>query len=200
MRQLTTMIAATLLATVAMLSEGSSTPVAAEATMEAQMTDNSVPTFASRTDAEAFLSDALPAATAANPKYRTPGTDYDRRWLVKRITFSRAEAGGVIVSIDEDFEDYRDGALFSHGTHQAKFAIDDVEISAETADDVSEKGEKALGVLFQCAGAPCVNAVWDGHPSVSARTDIYVQDANQREESSPLFARCRRAPLASRPP
>lgn len=151
------------------------------------MADNAVPTFTSPTDAEAFLSHAVPAATAANPKYRTPGTDYDRRWLIKAITFSRAEGGGVIVSTDEDFEDYRAGALTSRGTHQARFAIDDVKILPETADDVSEKGEKAMGVLFQCVGAPCVHAVWDGQPSVSARTDIYIQDANQRERILSAF-------------
>jgi hypothetical protein len=184
MRLLTMMVAVTLVAT---LAEGSSISSAAEATMEVQMADNLVPTFASRTDAEAFLSGALPAATAANPKYRTPGTDYDRRWLIKTITFSQAEGGGVIVSADEDFEDYRDGALVSRGTHQASFAIDDVRISPETADDVSEKGEKALGVLFQCVGAPCIRAVWDGHPSVSARTDIYIQDSNQRERILSAF-------------
>jgi len=185
MRLLTTTIAVTL---VAMPAGGHSTSsAAAEATMEVQMADNAVPTFTSPTDAEAFLSDAVPAATAANPKYRTPGTDYDRRWLIKAITFSRAEGGGVIVSTDEDFEDYRAGALASRGKHQARFAIDDVKISPETADDVSEKGEKAIGVLFQCLGAPCVHAVWDGQPSVSARTDIYIQDANQRERILSAF-------------
>jgi len=181
---LTTMIAVTL---VAMLAEGSSISSAAEATVEVQMGDNPAPTFASQTDAEAFLSGALPAATAANPKYRTPGTDYDRRWPIKTVTFSRAEGDGVIVSTDEDFEDYRGGALVSRGTHQARFAIDDVKISPETTDDVSEKGEKARGVLFQCVGAPCVHAVWDGKQSVSARTDIYVQDSNQRERILSAF-------------
>jgi hypothetical protein len=178
------MIAVTLVAT---LAEGSSISSAAKATMEVQMADDLVPKFASQRDAEAFLSDALPAATAANPKYRTPGTDYDRRWLVRTITFSRAEGGGVIVSADEDFEDFRDGALVSRGTHQASFAIDDVKISPEAADDVSEKGEKALGVLFQCVGAPCIRAVWDGHPLASARTDIYIQDSNQRERILSAF-------------
>jgi hypothetical protein len=149
--------------------------------MEVQVADNSAPTFVSRADAEAFLSDVLPAATAANPKYRTPGTDYDRRWLIKTITFPRAEGGGVVVSIDETFEDYRDGVLVSTGTHQARFAIDDVTISPETADDESEKGGKAQGVLFQCVGPPCVHAVWDGEPSLSARTDIYIEDASQRD-------------------
>ncbi len=164
-----------------------STPSAAEATMEVQMADSSAPTFVSRADAEAFLSNALPAATAANPKYRTPGTDYDRRWLIKSITFPRAEGGGVIVSIDETFEDYRDGALVSQGTHQARFAIDDVTISLETADDESEKGGKAQGVLFQCVGAACIHAVWDGEPSLSVRTDIYVQDANLRDKILSAF-------------
>jgi hypothetical protein len=178
MRLLTTMIVVTLLA---MLAEGFSTPSAA-----VQVADNSAPTFASQTHAEALLSGALPAATAANPKYRTPGTDYDRRWLIKTVTFSRAESG-VIVSTDEDFEDYRDGALVSRGTHQARFAIDDVKISPETASDVSEKGEKAMGVLFQCVGAPCIHAVWDGQQSVSARTDIYIQDSNQRERILSAF-------------
>ena len=145
------------------------------------MADSSASTFASRADAEAFLSNALPAATAANPKYHTPGSDYDRRWLIKSITFSRAGGGGVIVSIDETFEDYRAGALVSQGTHQARFAIDDVTISPETADDESEKGGKAQGVLFQCVGAACIHAVWDGEPALSAKTDVYVQDANLRD-------------------
>jgi hypothetical protein len=184
MRLLMTMVAVTL---AAIFAERLSTPSSAETSMEVQMADNSVPKNASHTDAEAFLSNALPAATAANPKYRTPGTDYDRRWLIKTITFSRAESGGVIVSLDEDFEDYRDGALVSRGTHEATFAIDDVTISPETADDVSEKGDRALGVLFQCVGAPCIDAVWDGQKSVSARTDIYVQDLSHRERILSAF-------------
>lgn len=158
-----------------------STPSTAEAPVEVRMADNSVGAFPSQRDAESFLSDALPAATSANPKYRTPGTDYERRWLTKAITFTSAKDGGVVVSTDEDFEDYRDGALFSRGTHQARFAIDDVKIAPETADDVSQNGEKAQGVLFQCAGAPCIEAVWDGEKSFSARTDIYIQDPNRRE-------------------
>jgi len=151
------------------------------------MGDNSALTFASRADAEAFLAHALPAATAANPKYRTPGADYDRRWLIKSITFPRTEGGGVVVSIDETFEDYRDGALNSQGTHQARFAIDDVTISPETTDDISEKGEKAQGVLFQCVSAACIHAVWDGKPSLSARTDVYVQEANLRHRILSAF-------------
>jgi hypothetical protein len=172
------MIAITLAAS---LAARLSTRSAAEASMEVQMADVSAVTFASRADAEAFLSNALPLATAANPKYHTPGADYDRRWLIKSITFPRTEEGGVVVSIGETFEDYRDGALASRGTHQARFALDDVAISPETADDESEKGGKAQGVLFQCVGAACIHAVWDGEPSLSARTDIYIQDPNQKD-------------------
>ncbi len=118
--RLTMTIAVTLAAT---LAAGLSPLSPAEASMEVQMAENSVPAFASQKDAEAFLAEALPAATAANPKYHTPGTDYDRRWLIKTITFARAEGGGSIVAMDETFEDYRSGALVSRGTHQAKFAL-----------------------------------------------------------------------------
>ncbi|HZZ63437.1 MAG TPA: hypothetical protein VFE63_20105 [Roseiarcus sp.] len=165
----------------ASLAAGFSTPSTADTSMEVHMANSSAPTFVSRADAEAFLSHALPAATAANPKYHTPGADYDRRWLIKSITFPRAEGGGVVVSIDESFEDYRAGALVSRGTHQARFPIDDVTISPERAEDLSENGGKAEGVLFQCVGAACIHAVWDGKPSLSARTDIYVEDANLRD-------------------
>src|SRR5208337_5154062 len=139
---------------------------------EVQVAETAARSFASKADAEAFLSDAVPAATAANPKYRTPGTDYDRRWLTRKIEFSGGE-GGAIVSTDEVFEDTRNGAIVSRGAHQAKFAIDDVTISPETTDDVAGTGAKAQGVLFNCVGQPCIQAVWDGQKSVSASTDIY---------------------------
>jgi len=157
------------------------TPMVAAST-QVRMAENSVSTFAAQAQAEAFLSKALPTATAANPKYRTPGTDYDRRWLIKTVAFSRADDGGVVVSLGEDFDDYRNGALVSRGSHQARFALREVAISVETADDLSEHGQKAQGILFRCLGAPCVHAVWDGKPSVSARTDIYIQDAAERQK------------------
>ena len=50
---------------------------------------------------------ALPAATAANPKYRSQGSDLERRWLTKEIEFHRGENGGLTVSTRESFEDYR---------------------------------------------------------------------------------------------
>src|SRR5271157_743588 len=105
--------------------------------LEVKVADTAVPSFASEADAAAFLSDALPAATAANPKYHTPGTDYDRRWLIKTVEFSRGE-NGVIVAMDEAFEDYRNGALVSRGAHQATFALNDVAIAPETTEDLAD--------------------------------------------------------------
>jgi hypothetical protein len=153
---------------------------------EVQVAEAAAQSFASKADAEAFLSDAVPAATAANPKYRTPGTDYERRWLTRKIEFSRGESG-VIVSTDEVFEDTRNGAQISRGAHQAKFAIDDVAISLETTDDVAETGAKAQGVLFKCVGQPCIQAVWDGQPSISASTDIYIQEGRRRDQILAAF-------------
>ena len=143
--------------------------------------------LASASEAEAFLTRALPAATAANPKYRSPGSEVERRWLTKEIAFRQGEKGGVIVSTHELFEDYRAGALTSEGTHEATFEIDDVRISDEVSDDVAENGAKARGVMFRCVGAPCIQATWSGAKSVSASTDIYVQDASQRQRILAAF-------------
>ncbi len=154
--------------------------------LEVKVADTAVRSFASAAEAEAFLSDALPAATAANPKYHTPGTDYDRRWLIKTVGFSRGE-NGVIVAMDEAFEDYRKGALVSRGEHQATFALNDVAISPEITEDLADTGAKAQGVLFKCFGQPCVQAVWDGQKSVSDKTDVYIQEAGQRDQILTAF-------------
>ena len=143
--------------------------------------------FASPSEAEAFLTRALPAATAANPKYRSPGSEVERRWLTKEIAFRRGEKGGVIVSTHELIEDYRASALTSEGTHEATFEIDDVRLSDEVSDDVAENGGNARGVMFRCIGAPCIQAIWSGAKSVSASTDIYVQDASQRHRILAAF-------------
>jgi hypothetical protein len=149
---------------------------------------DAVQAFASKAEAEAFLSRAVPAATAANPEYRSPGKDVATRWLTKTIAFRQSQSGGPIVSTDEDIEEYRDGLLSSRGTHEATFAIDDVTASLETADqDRTESGEKAMGVIFRCVGAPCIEAVWDGQKSMSAWTDIYLQDAGSREQILAAF-------------
>jgi hypothetical protein len=143
--------------------------------------------FASKSEAESFLARALPAATAANPKYHSPGSDVETRWLTKTISFKDNERGGVVISTAESVEDYRADALNAQRTHAATFAIDDVAISEETADDLAENGEKARGVLFTCIGAPCVEAVWSGEKSTSASTDIYLQDDTQRRQILDAF-------------
>ena len=144
--------------------------------------------FGSAAEAEAFLSAAVPAATAANPRYRSPDSAVETRWLTRTISFKRSASGGVIISTDEEVEDYRKGVQSSKGGHQATFAIDDVAISLETsAQDTTATGEKARGVLFRCAAAPCIDAVWDGKPSTSAWTDIYVNDPAERERIFEAF-------------
>ena len=117
---------------------------------EVKMADSDDASFASKAEAEAFLSRAIPAATAANPKYRSPGEDVLTQWLTKSVSFREAQGGGVIVSTHETNDQYRNGALVKPGTHEATFAIDDVTVSLETSDqDVTEDGEKAKGVLFR---------------------------------------------------
>ena len=159
---------------------------------EINMADNAAKpaaagSFASKSEAEAFLARALPAATDANPKYRSPGSDIETRWLTKKISFKDNESGGVVVSTAESVEDYRADALSAQRTHAATFAIDDVAISEETADDHAENGEKARGVLFTCVGAPCIETVWSGEKSTSASTDIYLQDETQRRQIFDAF-------------
>ena len=150
--------------------------------------------FASKGEAEAFLSRALPAATAANPKYRSPGKEVATRWLTRTIAFRQSQNGGLVVSTNEDIEEYLNGSLHSHGTHEATFAIDDVTVSPETSDqDTTESGEKAMGVIFRCVAGPCIEAVWDGKRSSSAWTDIYVEDAKSRAQILAAFQALQRS-------
>ena len=164
---------------------------------EVKMADSDDTSFASRAQAEAFLSHAVPAATAANPKYRSPGEDVLTQWLTKSVSFREAEGGGVIVSTHETNDQYRNGAIVKPGTHEATFATDDVTVSLETSDqDVTEDGEKAKGVLFRCIGAPCIEAVWDGQKSMSAWTDIYLQEPKSRAQIFAAFQALQRKPAA----
>jgi len=150
-----------------------SAPLAAEAQAAPR-------SFASAAEAEAFLAEALPAATAANPKYHTPGVEMARRWLTKTITF-RNGPSGVVVASDETFEDYRGDVRALQGTHQVEFAIDDLAITLETTADLTPTGERAQGVLFKCLGPPCIHAVWNGEASVRGSTDFYIHDPAQRD-------------------
>jgi len=164
---------------------------------EFHVADNPSPSFASKAEAEAFLKRALPAATAANPRYRSPKGGVETRWLTKSISFDLNNAGGVVVSTDEEFEEYRGGTLKSRGTHEAKFALDEVTISLETSPaDTTDAGEKALGVIFKCLGAPCIEATWNGKASMSASTDIYLQNAAAREQILAAFQALQNKPSA----
>lgn len=187
MRSFTRRFAAPLLATLG-LSAAPPVSIVTATASELKLADAAAQPLASRADAEAFLSQDVPTATSANPKYRSPGKNAATRWLTRTIAFSQSQGGGVIVSTDEDIEDYRNGSLSSRGTHEATFAIDDVTVSPETSDrDTTESGEKAMGVIFRCVAAPCIEAVWDGKKSMSAWTDIYVQDAKSREQILAAF-------------
>jgi hypothetical protein len=155
---------------------------------EIEMAGAASGSFASKAEAEAFLARAVPAATAANPKYRSPNSDLETRWLSKTISFLQSDSRGVIVSTEEEIDEYRNGALSSKGTHQATFAIDEVNVSLETSpQDRTETGEQAQGVMFKCVGAPCIEAVWNGKQSISAWTDIYLNDADERKRIFEAF-------------
>jgi hypothetical protein len=148
---------------------------------------SAVGAFASKSEAEAFLLRMLPAATAANPKYRSPGSEVETRWLTEKISFKENENGVVIVSTSESVEDYRGDARSGLRTHTATFASDDVAISEETTDDLAENGEMARGVLFKCVGPPCIEAGSSGEISTSDSTDIYLQDDTQRRRILAAF-------------
>jgi hypothetical protein len=137
--------------------------------------------FSSRKDAEDFLARTLPLATAANPKYYSKTDKVETRWLTKSIEFHDDAPGhGRQVSTDEEFTEVRKGVA-TPGTHQAVFSLGDVNISMETSDtDVTEAGEPALGIIFNCAAPKCIQAKWSGAASLADGTDIYLQDATLR--------------------
>jgi hypothetical protein len=133
--------------------------------------------FSSRKDAEDFLARTLPLATAANPKYYAKADKVETRWLTKSIEFhDGAAAHGIQISTDEEFTEVRAGVA-TPGTHQAVFSLGEVNISMEASGtDVTEAGEPALGIIFNCAAPKCIQAKWSGQASRSDSTDIYLQD------------------------
>jgi hypothetical protein len=151
--------------------------------------------FTSKSETEAFLARALPAATATNPKYRSPGSDGETQRITMQISFKAGVSRGVVASIFESVRDYRSGAL---RTHRATLGIDDVAITEETTDDLAENGEKARGVLFTCVGARCIEDQSDEdihlgstpalrpvlrlETTMSASADVYLQDETQRRQ------------------
>jgi hypothetical protein len=150
--------------------------------------------FATKEEAEAFLSKELPLATAANPKYR--GEDGAlTQWLTKESTFSPSKnPTGVLVRMSEGVLNFKNGAQISAGSHDVQFQIEDVAVSLLTSSqDLTETGEQAQGVIFKCISGKCVTHKWDGVESMSDWTDISIQDPDTREKILAAFLALKRA-------
>ena len=144
--------------------------------------------FVSRSAAEAYLAGELPAATAANPKYRDSKTDLDTRWLTKSITFTNAVHGGVVVTMREMILKYRGIKIVDRGTHSAKFPIEvtgvglinDAWIPVDTVD-------AAAGILFKCPEKPCILTHRNGNTTIDIQTDITISNRNSRTKLYEAF-------------
>ena len=132
--------------------------------------------FASRQAAMDYLSATLPKATAANPEFRTVKDGVQTRWLTKAARFGEGASGAVVVTMEEEYTQTRDGQA-TPSTHEAAFSLADVKVSELTEPgDVTPDGRPARGVLFSCEKPGCVAARWGGQPSAGDKTDIYLQD------------------------
>jgi hypothetical protein len=151
-------------------------------------------TFGSSDEAEAYLAKALPLATAANPKYRSQGGVLTQ-WLTKSIAFAPSRnPNGISIAMTEEILDFRNGVQVRKGSHEAQFLIEDVRVSELTdSKDVTEGGEQARGVIFNCLTGKCVSATWDGAPSPSEWTDISIQNAETRANILSAFQALKRA-------
>jgi hypothetical protein len=151
-------------------------------------------TFRSRDEAEAYLAKALPLATAANPKYRSQGGVLTQ-WLTKSIAFAPSRnPNGLSVAMSEEILDFRNGVQVRKGAHEAQFLIEDVRVSELTdSKDLTETGERARGIIFNCLHGKCISATWDGAPSPSDWTDISIQDPQTRANILSAFQALKRA-------
>ena len=138
--------------------------------------------FVSKEDAEKFLADALRRATSANPKYRSGSGGVETRWLTKAIAFETDKnSNGTRASMSEDVLEYRNGVRSPVTSHETAFLLEDVEISErKDSPDVTESGEGALGVIFNCHSGKCMRSTYNGAPTLVEWTDIYIQDASSR--------------------
>jgi hypothetical protein len=149
--------------------------------------------FSSREEAEAYLTKALPLATAANPKYRS-ANGVLTQWLTRSIAFAPSRnPNGISVAMSEDILDFRNGVEIRKGAHETQFLIEDVRVSElKDSKDLTENGEKAEGIIFNCASGKCVSATWNGTPSSSEWTDISLQNAETREKILVAFQALKR--------
>jgi hypothetical protein len=149
--------------------------------------------YASKEEAQAFLMKALPLATAGNPKYRS-SNDALTQWLTKEVVFGPGKtANGISVAMKEEILKFRNGAQSATGTHEVQFAIEDLQISELTdSTDLTENGDKAIGVIFRCNSGKCIAAKWNGVPTPADWSDISIQDASLRAKILVAFQTLKR--------
>jgi len=138
--------------------------------------------FPSIEAAQAFLARNLPIATAANPRYRSGQPGVALAWITRAIKFGAAgESSALSVSMSEDVLEFRNGLRSATGAHEVAFSLADVEISElRDSGDVTESGEKAVGVIFRCKSGKCIRSVRDGAETSVDWTDISLQDDTMR--------------------
>jgi len=144
--------------------------------------------FVSKEAAKAFLAEALPRATKANPKFRT-GEGVLSAWTTQSVTFDEANGeAGLAVSMSEDALEFRDGAQTAAHSHDVAFPLAAVTIS-ERRDPgtIAESGEAAMAVMFQCDSGKCIRASYDGKPADTDMTDISIQDDAMRAKVLAAF-------------
>ncbi|MDE3174724.1 MAG: hypothetical protein KGM15_01270 [Pseudomonadota bacterium] len=142
--------------------------------------------FASLLAAMDYIADALPRATADNPKYLTKADGTVSRWLTLDVRFVTAE-DAVRIAMRENFTQENEGKTTT-GRHEAEFSLSQVEISEFTEPgDVTPQGQAARGLLFTCKTPGCVAAKWGDQPSAADKTDISVQDDSARAKLLAAF-------------
>jgi len=130
--------------------------------------------------AQSYLARILPKATAANPRYRSGAGEELTAWLTQSVHFAPSPRG-LSIAMSEKALVYRDGAQTAVNTHEAAFAITDVQILEYSyPSDTTEKGEKAIGILFKCKIGNCVHSMWNGAASDKAETDLSLNDSVAR--------------------
>src|SRR5205807_7078859 len=80
--------------------------------------------FASRAQAMAYIADALPKASRANPDYVTKSDGTVSRWLTDDVRFTSQSGGAVEIEMRESYTQTKDGKT-SPGRHEAKFSLAD---------------------------------------------------------------------------
>jgi hypothetical protein len=150
--------------------------------------------FATKEEAETYLSKTLPLATAANPKYRGEAGALTQ-WLTKSASFGPSKnPHGILVQMSEEVLNFKNGARVSTGSHEVWFQIEDVTVSLLTdSKDLTEAGDQTQGVIFRCAAGKCVTHKWNGVESTSDWTDISMQDGATRDKILAAFQALKRA-------